>query len=53
MPNGMEYDNILYSLIEGFLDSTVVSKLVELYVEIFSDADTNFFKQRISEHPKL
>ncbi|PTM11272.1 MAG: GNAT family N-acetyltransferase [Bacteroidetes bacterium] len=53
MPNGMEYDNILYSLIEGFPDSTVVSKLVELYVEIFSDADTNFFKQRISEHPKL
>jgi len=53
MQNGMGNDNNTYTTIEGSPDSTVISKLLELYVETFSDADAEFFKQRISDHSKL
>jgi predicted GNAT superfamily acetyltransferase len=49
----MENDNILYTPIEGLPEPTVISKLLELYTIIFSDADTAFFKQRISDHIDL
>ena len=53
MQNGMESSNITYAIIEGSLEPIVISKLLDLYAEIFSDADPEFFKQRISEQPKL
>ena len=53
MLNGMGIDSITYTTIEGSLEPTIISKLLELYSLIFSDADNYFFKQRVSEHPKL
>lgn len=53
MQNGMEIDSITYTSIQGKPESRIISKLLELYVEFFNDADTEFFKQRISEHSKL
>jgi hypothetical protein len=53
MQNGMVIDSITYTSIKGKPDPRKISKLLELYVEIFSDADPEFFKQRVSEHSKL
>lgn len=53
MRNGMENDSISYTSIEGLPHTIVISKLLKLYAVIFSDADTLFFKQRISEHKDL
>jgi len=47
MPNGMENDNITYKTITGFPNKKIHSELTELYVEIFEDADSEFFKKRL------
>jgi hypothetical protein len=49
----MGKDNITYTSNEGTPEPIIISKLIALYSDIFSDTDTKFFKQRISEHPKL
>jgi predicted GNAT superfamily acetyltransferase len=53
MLNGMVKNSISYKTIEGYLDTKIYQDIVNLYSEIFKDADLEFFKQRIIEHPKL
>jgi predicted GNAT superfamily acetyltransferase len=48
MPNGMENDNITYKTITGFPSKKIFAELTELYVEIFEDADLEFFGQRFN-----
>jgi len=49
----MENVNVTYTSIKGKPEFLLVSKLVELYAQLFNDADIDFFKQRISEHPNV
>lgn len=49
----MVIDNINYLSIIGLPDDKVYQDMVNLYSELFEDADLEFFKQRILEHPKL
>ena len=53
MPNGMEKDKVNYKNIIGNPDDNVYHDMVNLYSDIFDDADEVFFKQRIKEHSKL
>jgi predicted GNAT superfamily acetyltransferase len=53
MPNGMEKDKVNYKSINGNPDDNVYHEMVNLYSDIFDDADEVFFKQRIKEHSKL
>lgn len=53
MRNVMATNNINYITISGIPDDTVYKEIVNLYSELFEDADLEFFKQRILEHPKL
>lgn len=49
MLNGMENDSITYISINGFPDETMLQKLKQLYVELFTDADTEFFENRLKQ----
>ena len=49
MLNGMVKDNINYITIVGLPESNIYQDMVNLYSEIFEDADLIFFKQRIKK----
>ena len=53
MPNGMAKNSINYITVAGFPNESVHQDMINLYAEIFEDADISFFKQRIVEHQKL
>ena len=53
MLNGMAKDSINYITIVGLPESNIYQDMVNLYSEIFEDADLIFFKQHIEEHSKL
>ncbi len=53
MQNGMVKNSISYKTIEGIPEVSIYQELEKLYVKIFDDADLEFFKQRILEHPQL
>ena len=53
MPNGMAKNSINYITVAGFPNESVHQDMINLYAEIFEDADISFFKQRIAEHQKL
>ena len=53
MPNGMVKNSIKYVTLSGLPDVKIYQDLVNLYDEIFKDADIPFFKKRIEEHVKL
>jgi len=49
MQNGMGNDNLTYKIIEGIPSANIFDCLIELYVELFEDADLPFFKKRFEE----
>lgn len=51
MPNGMVNADISYQSINGFPGEHILKKLLDLYATLFSDADLDFFKNRLIEHP--
>ena len=53
MQNGMVKNSVSYKTIKGLPDENVYQDMVNLYSEIFEDADMIFFKQRIDEHSKM
>ncbi len=53
MLNGVVNDNFNYIAISGFPDDKVYKDMVNMYSEIFEDADLDFFKKRVEEHTKL
>ena len=53
MPNGMAKNSINYITLVGSPNESIHQDMINLYAEIFEDADISFFKQRIVEHQKL
>ncbi len=51
--NGMEKAKIKYSILHGIPTDQDYDELVTLYLELFDDADSDFFLQRIKRHPDL
>ncbi|MCF6294937.1 MAG: GNAT family N-acetyltransferase [Flavobacteriaceae bacterium] len=49
----MVKNSILYKTIEGIPDTEIYQDIVNLYSEIFEDADLKFFKKRVEKHAKL
>ncbi len=53
MQNGMVKNSISYKTIEGIPEESTYLEMEKFYSEIFKDADLEFFKKRIIEHPQL
>ena len=49
----MEKDKVTYKSIVGNPDENIYHDMVNLYSELFEDADEVFFKQRVDEHSQL
>jgi len=49
----MVKNNILYKTIEGYPDTKIYQDIVNLYSEIFEDADLEFLKKRVEKNAKL
>ena len=53
MLNGMESVDITYNTIERLPDRDTFNKILNLYSEIFDDADPEFFETRFNQQPDL
>jgi len=51
MPNGMGKSKIIYTTINGYPEDIFFEDIVNLYSEIFEDADVEFFKNRLKQKP--
>ncbi len=52
MQNGMVKNNLYYKNIESFPVSKIFKDLLQLYVQIFEDADISFFETRFKSEFK-
>ncbi len=50
MENGMEKNSIRHLYIVGYPNDTVLMDIIDLYVNIFNDADVEFFETRLKEN---
>ena len=53
MPNGMASDSITYKCHSGLLTTEMFSDVLNLYAELFEDADLEFFKNRFVNQPEI
>ena len=53
MRNGMESVNITYENIIGIPGADLLRELSKLYIQLFDDADLDFFKKRIRAHEDI
>ncbi|MBT8258484.1 MAG: GNAT family N-acetyltransferase [Bacteroidia bacterium] len=49
----MASKTISYELIEGVPDALILTACIDLYLQLFDDADPDFFIKRIKAHPDL
>lgn len=53
MRNGMENDKITFKTISGIPNAVQMESLLAVYQEIFEDADTSFFIDRLKNQPNV
>jgi len=53
MLNGMESAKLIFKYVSGVPDDHQIKSLLALYEDIFEDADTSFFVDRLKKQPNL